>query len=207
MVALPLVVLMASLGSCSPLSLYKTSRPSPHNPRDLVITNFAWSSIFNYTQLQPSQYLPSPSASSPESFNCTRVKAPSPCSPSPPQAHTTKSAQSKKLTSPNLPQEPGPSRTGCPQAISYWDSVVDEHGNVTLAGGQCRSVSQDCCQTVVCAPGEADLNVAPDEVTGRMWNPLTIKCVLGGSGGMWQSAGGSLFVQMEQPLGEQCTST
>lgn len=92
----------------------------------------------------------------------------------------------------------------CPSVQGIWRSTVaDEEGYVEMKGGECRSVSRDCCQTVVCAPGEG-WRVKSVDLTARMWNPLTMTCVLNGEGGIWMEDGGETVVAMVRPAGEQC---
>lgn len=87
--------------------------------------------------------------------------------------------------------------------MGVWSSLTDIDGRLTVPAGQCKSATQDCCQTVVCAPLNK-LDIEPSDATGRMWSPLMIRCVLSGSGGVWVSDRGEMLVQMERPEQEEC---
>ena len=100
---------------------------------------------------------------------------------------------------------PGPDRLDCPDAIAVWSTLADEHGHINIEADRCRTVTKKCCTTIVCAPKEA-ISILPEEVTGRMWLPLTMKCVSGGRGGSWQDGQGNLQVKMERPTSGQCSA-
>ncbi|WZH46021.1 Triacylglycerol lipase V [Fusarium acuminatum] len=92
-------------------------------------------------------------------------------------------------------ETPGPHRLACPGAIATWFTLVDAEQHINITSGQCRSVVDGTCRTVVCAP-RGNISVDREEVTGPMWNPLTMRCVLSGSGGIWQNNGSTLVVEM-----------
>lgn len=88
--------------------------------------------------------------------------------------------------------------------MQEWDMLADKKRLLNIYAGQCWAASKGCCQTVVCAPSSEDLHIRQDEATGRMWSPLTIKCVSGGRGGLWVDKGWKLYVQMVRPAWDQC---
>ncbi|RSL67287.1 hypothetical protein CEP53_003093 [Fusarium sp. AF-6] len=94
--------------------------------------------------------------------------------------------------------KPGPDRLDCPAAISAWTELTDDTGNIAIKGGRCRSATKGACRATACAPGQ-DIGVALDEVTGRMWNPVSMRCVLGGTGGIWQNEGSTLVIELDRP--------
>ncbi|OBS21727.1 hypothetical protein FPOA_08064 [Fusarium poae] len=91
--------------------------------------------------------------------------------------------------------KPGPDRVACPAAIAEWFNLVDEQRHINIPGGQCRSVTERTCRTVACAP-RGDVSVALEEITGHMWNPVSSRCVFGGTGGIWQNQGSTLVIEM-----------
>ncbi|UPK95021.1 hypothetical protein LCI18_005956 [Fusarium solani-melongenae] len=95
-------------------------------------------------------------------------------------------------------EKPGPDRLDCPATISAWTELTDDTGNIAIEGGRCRSATKGACRATVCAPGQ-DISVGLDEVMGRMWNPVSMRCVLGGTGGIWQNEGSTLVIELDRP--------
>ncbi|KAF5625840.1 uncharacterized protein FTJAE_9823 [Fusarium tjaetaba] len=91
--------------------------------------------------------------------------------------------------------EPGPDRLACPVAIAAWSNFTDAEQRISIPAGQCLSATEGTCRTVACAP-RGDVTVASGEITGRMWNPVSTKCVFGGVGGIWQNDGSTLVIEM-----------
>ncbi|KAH7177415.1 hypothetical protein DER46DRAFT_122378 [Fusarium sp. MPI-SDFR-AT-0072] len=91
--------------------------------------------------------------------------------------------------------EPGPDRLACPVAIAAWSIFTDAEQHINIPAGQCLSATEGTCRTVACAP-RGDVGVESDEITGRMWNPVSTKCVFGGVGGIWQDDGSTLVIEM-----------
>ncbi|KAF5690232.1 hypothetical protein FCIRC_985 [Fusarium circinatum] len=91
--------------------------------------------------------------------------------------------------------EPGPDRLACPVAIAAWSNFTDAEQHISISAGQCLSATEGTCRTVACAP-IGDVTVDSDEITGRMWNPVSTKCVFGGVGGIWQNEGSTLVIEM-----------
>ncbi|CCT66949.1 uncharacterized protein FFB20_08193 [Fusarium fujikuroi] len=91
--------------------------------------------------------------------------------------------------------EPGPDRIACPVAIAAWSNFTDAEQHISIPGGQCLSTTEETCRTVACAP-RGNVTVQSDEITGRMWNPVSTKCVFGGVGGIWQNDGSTLVIEM-----------
>ncbi|KAF4460327.1 Apc13 domain-containing [Fusarium albosuccineum] len=94
--------------------------------------------------------------------------------------------------------KPGPDRLDCPVAMAGWTDLDDDDGNINIGYLRCRSVTYGDCRTVACAPQE-ELNIALDQITGRMWNPVSARCVFGGTGGIWQNDGSKLVIEMGSP--------
>ncbi|KAI8657766.1 hypothetical protein NCS57_01155800 [Fusarium keratoplasticum] len=95
-------------------------------------------------------------------------------------------------------KKPGPDRLDCPAAISAWTELTDDARNIAIEGGRCRSATKGTCRATACAPGQ-DISVGLDEVMGRMWNPVSMRCVLGGTGGIWQNEGSTLVIELGRP--------
>ncbi|KAF5533212.1 hypothetical protein FNAPI_12742 [Fusarium napiforme] len=91
--------------------------------------------------------------------------------------------------------EPGPDRLVCPVAIAAWSNFTDAEQRISIPAGQCLSATEETCRTVACAP-RGNVTVASGEITGRMWNPVSTKCVFGGVGGIWQNDGSTLVIEM-----------
>ncbi|KAH7152034.1 hypothetical protein B0J13DRAFT_547484 [Dactylonectria estremocensis] len=87
-----------------------------------------------------------------------------------------------------------PKRLDCAGAISAWDDMANNNSYVHVEDGQCITAENKRCRTAVCAPW-GDLKVHVNEIVGRMWNPLMMKCVLGGKGGIL--SGGDLDFVIE----------
>lgn len=103
--------------------------------------------------------------------------------------------QSQTFNVTNHDQEPGPDRIACPVAIAAWSNFTDAEQHISIPAGQCLSATEETCRTVACAP-RGNVTVQSDEITGRMWNPLSTKCVFGGVGGIWQNDGSTLVIEM-----------
>lgn len=80
---------------------------------------------------------------------------------------------------------------------------MNDKNQLHVPANSCTSVTKECCRTVVCAT-KADLDVPLGEATGRMWNPLMIRCVLPGQGGVWQADDENMVVQVEYPRKGTC---
>ncbi|RKK25489.1 hypothetical protein BFJ70_g9447 [Fusarium oxysporum] len=91
--------------------------------------------------------------------------------------------------------EPGPDRLACPVAIAAWSNLADAEQYIYIPFDQCLSATEGTCRTVACAP-TGNLTIKSDEITGRMWNPVSTKCVFGGVGGIWQNDGSTLVIEM-----------
>ncbi|KAF7551495.1 hypothetical protein G7Z17_g4991 [Cylindrodendrum hubeiense] len=92
---------------------------------------------------------------------------------------------------------PGPNRLSCPSAISAWDNLAED-SYLHVNESECISATKDLCRTVVCAP-LGDLKIHIEEIVGRMWDPLSIRCVLGGTGGILQSDDSTFVLEMGKP--------
>ncbi|KAF4977270.1 hypothetical protein FZEAL_6158 [Fusarium zealandicum] len=96
--------------------------------------------------------------------------------------------------------KPGPDRLDCPAAIAAWSDLVDDTSHISIKPGQCRSATKGNCRTVVCCPTEnSGISVLPEEIQGRMWNPLSTKCVFGGKGGIWQMRSSVMVIEIGHP--------
>ncbi|KAH7165782.1 hypothetical protein EDB81DRAFT_878146 [Dactylonectria macrodidyma] len=93
--------------------------------------------------------------------------------------------------------KPGPDRLDCPGAISAWDDLA-ENSYIHVNGGQCITATNKRCRASVCALA-GDLKVHVNEIIGGMWNPLSIKCVLGGKGGILGNEDLKFFIEMGTP--------
>ncbi|CVK87431.1 uncharacterized protein FMAN_05564 [Fusarium mangiferae] len=102
-----------------------------------------------------------------------------------------------KLPSDETPEtlEPGPDRIACPVSIAAWSNFTDAEQHISIPAGQCLSATEGTCRTVTCAP-RRNVTIVSDEITGRMWNPVSTKCVFGGVGGIWQNDGSTLVIEM-----------
>ncbi|KPM36786.1 hypothetical protein AK830_g9780 [Neonectria ditissima] len=92
----------------------------------------------------------------------------------------------------------GPERLDCPAAISAWEGQVEDD-HIHVNAGQCISATDGECRTVLCAP-LGHLRIHIEEIIGRMWNPLSMRCVLGGYGGILQSEDSAFVIEMGRPL-------
>ncbi|TWU73411.1 hypothetical protein ED733_003653 [Metarhizium rileyi] len=102
------------------------------------------------------------------------------------------------------PEGAGPNAEDCPHTIEEWTHTVDGKGEVSIDKRSCTSVTKACCQAVVCAPSNNSVHLGTGDVTGRMWSPLTIRCILQGRGGVWIDGVGSLYIQMLRPRNDRC---
>ncbi|KAF4948087.1 hypothetical protein FGADI_9874 [Fusarium gaditjirri] len=166
-------LLLASLSHGKEIPKRSQDESSP------IIEQFSWSSFLHKTGLDPLQYLKPPSDDTPETLACTTARPPI----------------SNIRTSLTMTKEPGPDRLACPVAIAAWSNLADAGQYIYIASDQCLSVTEGTCRTVVCAPTE-DLTIISDEITGRMWNPVSTKCVFGGVGGIWQDEGSGFVIEM-----------
>ncbi|POR33742.1 Uncharacterized protein TPAR_08989 [Tolypocladium paradoxum] len=177
------------LSACSAIDTRRGVGRSPTGQDKATISNFSWKGVANETGVDPFDYLPS-SDSHAETLACTK-------------AGLSPSAASVSFTNIWL-QGDGPGRLDCPHAMQGWDELVDKQGFLNIDAGQCWASSKGCCQTVVCAPSSDELRIRLGEATGRMWMPLTTKCVSGGRGGLWVDKGWKLYVQLVRPASDQC---
>ncbi|KAH7008536.1 hypothetical protein EDB80DRAFT_438827 [Ilyonectria destructans] len=94
-------------------------------------------------------------------------------------------------------KQTGPDRIDCPGAISAWTELTED-SHLKIKAGQCIAATNNLCRTAVCAP-RGPLNIHIDQIIGRMWNPLSMKCVLGGRGGILQSKDSAFIIEMGTP--------
>ncbi|KAH6893148.1 hypothetical protein B0T10DRAFT_604399 [Thelonectria olida] len=95
--------------------------------------------------------------------------------------------------------KPGPNPVDCSDAFSDWDRQADSNDLLHFDAGDCASLTEGTCEVVVCAPlGALSINKA--EIVGRMWNPLSIKCIMGGTGAIYQSDDSEFVVGIARPV-------
>ncbi|RGP78047.1 hypothetical protein FLONG3_3882 [Fusarium longipes] len=171
-----------TLISITSLCLAKEVIKNRHTEPDAIIDQFPWFHLAEETGIDPFKYIKAPAEDVPETLACTTARPP-----------LNLSQSIFPLT--NKKQKPGPDRVACPGAIAEWFNLVDARRHINIPGGQCRSVTEGSCRTVACAP-RSDISVILEEVTGHMWNPVSSRCVFGGTGGIWQNQGSTLVIEM-----------
>ncbi|KAK1244110.1 hypothetical protein MKX08_002248 [Trichoderma sp. CBMAI-0020] len=65
---------------------------------------------------------------------------------------------------------------GCIYVNSKWHEMVDGDGNLVLKAGQCRSISQQCCQCTICAP-KSDIILTPGRITDLLFWKFSDDCL------------------------------
>ncbi|KAI5461563.1 hypothetical protein BGZ63DRAFT_386088 [Mariannaea sp. PMI_226] len=97
-------------------------------------------------------------------------------------------------------KKPGPEPNFCSDAFTAWDKQADSQDMIHVDAGQCAAITQGTCEVVVCAPLGA-LSIKVDEVVGRMWNPMLIKCIMGGASAIYQSQDSTFVIGIARPVG------
>ncbi|KAM0523066.1 hypothetical protein ACHAPE_001558 [Trichoderma viride] len=122
-------------------------KPNPlTKPSRFYIEDFPLLDVVEKTTIDPYLYLKQPKFGFPSHFQC-------------------------------LPTEEGlVDFLGCVNVNSKWHEMVDGDGNIILKAGQCRSVSQQCCQSTVCAP-KSDIVLTPDRITGLLFYKFSDVCL------------------------------
>ncbi|QPG96435.1 hypothetical protein C2857_004186 [Epichloe festucae Fl1] len=100
------------------------------------------------------------------------------------------------------PKGRGPNPLDCPATMTEIAALA-KGGFIDVAAESCVSISKACCEVLVCAPSGEKVHVKSEEVMGRMWSPLAIKCVSGGRGGLWHDKDIKLYIQMSRPVVEE----
>ncbi|CRK14761.1 hypothetical protein BN1723_010473 [Verticillium longisporum] len=95
------------------------------------------------------------------------------------------------------PSVPGPAPPDCPAVYGAWH---DREGSLLVPKESCVSRANGSCEALICAAREEVL-LRQEEVWGlaaRMMNPVQVKCVVVGRGGVWRDEGRNLSVEIRR---------
>jgi hypothetical protein len=77
--------------------------------------------------------------------------------------------------------------------------LADEDGNIVTKGGQCRSITQRCCQSTICAPKKIDVVMTPGSLTELYWHNFSSKCTVDYVGALYMDDGWDFMVMTGRP--------
>ncbi|KAM0264311.1 hypothetical protein ACHAQJ_000801 [Trichoderma viride] len=166
---LPVLFLLPALGLCGVVPR-EAAPPWPlENPGRYVVEDFPILDILERTSTDPYLYLGKPDFGFPGVFRC-------------------------------LPPEEGDADfIGCFYVNSKWDKLVDGDGNIVIKGGQCRSITQRCCQNTICAPKKIDVILTPRDLTELLWHKFSNKCIIDFLGALYMDDGWDYLVMTGRP--------
>ncbi|KAL7791419.1 hypothetical protein V8C37DRAFT_417007 [Trichoderma ceciliae] len=161
--------LLLTVGICSVVPR-EAAPPWPlEDPGGYTIEDFPFLDIVERTALDPYMFLGKPDFGFPRVFRC-------------------------------LPFEEGDADpVGCHFVIPKWEELVNSDGNIVVKGGQCKAITQRCCQGTVCAPKKIDVIMPPKDLTDLLWYKFSDKCIIQYAGAIFMDDGWDYLVMMGRP--------
>ncbi|KAH8131722.1 hypothetical protein LI328DRAFT_160861 [Trichoderma asperelloides] len=137
-------------------------------PGGFHIEDFPMLNIVERTAIDPYLYLSKPELGFPKLFRC-------------------------------LPREEGVvDYIGCSVVNSQWQKLLNGDGNLVVTGGQCKSITQTCCQTTICAPKEVDVILTVTEMD-RLFFKFSEKCLSHTKGALYVTTGWDNVIMTSRP--------
>lgn len=88
---------------------------------------------------------------------------------------------------------------GCSYANSHWQKLVNGDGNLVIKGSHCKSITNRCCQSTICAPRQVDVILALEQVIELVWFTLSDKCLERSIGAIYVEDGWDYMAMTSRP--------